>query len=201
VEFRLIYRGELPSATRGNGRTEDKHRIRCEFNKQLRVLWSENRILRPWEEPRPDITHIPPGAGLSYTRALKYERCGKLFLPLIDEEHGLACSLDILFLRRDNPGGFIVSGGDIDNRIKTLFDALRVPDKCDELPPNWVPKDDEQPLYCLMEDDKLITKVTVTTDHLILPRQEGEGESAVVLIIHVKTKIVDFQRAYMEFLA
>jgi hypothetical protein len=52
-----------------------------------------------------------------------------------------------------------------------------------------------------MEDDKLITRVAVTTDHLILPRQEGEGESAVVLVIHVKAKIVDFQRAYMEFLA
>ena len=76
-----------------------------------------------------------------------------------------------------------------------------MPDNCGELPSDWVPAEDEQPLYCLMEDDKLITRVAVTTDHLILPRQEGEGESAVVLVIHVKAKIVDFQRAYMEFLA
>jgi hypothetical protein len=34
--------------------------------------------------------------------------------------------LNILFLRADIPGK-VVQSGDIDNRLKTLFDALRMP--------------------------------------------------------------------------
>jgi hypothetical protein len=50
-------------------------------------------------------------------------------------EDDTSCSIDILFLHRDAPGRIVRSGGDIDNRIKVLFDALRVPDVCHGLPP------------------------------------------------------------------
>src|SRR6266849_6098917 len=52
---------------------------------------------------------------------------GKQFVPLVRQSLALACSLDILFLRREEPGSLILQGGDIDNRIKTLFDALKMP--------------------------------------------------------------------------
>jgi hypothetical protein len=48
------------------------------------------------------------------------------FVPLVREEFALTCSLNILFLRADIPGK-VVQSGDIDNRLKTLFDALRMP--------------------------------------------------------------------------
>jgi hypothetical protein len=86
-------------------------------------------------------------------------------LYLIGEGHGLSCSLDVLFLRRDCPGGLVKHGGDIDNRIKVLFDALRVP-ATSELP-DVSPSDDENPFYCVVQDDKYIDKLTLTTDRLL----------------------------------
>ena len=197
VEFHLIYRGRLPSAGRNNTRVDDKQRIRLEFHKQLKVLWNDHRALRGFE-----TQPIPLAGGAIRTMADiwadRYDRCSMRFLPLVSNYLGLACSLDILFLRRDNPGGFIVSGGDIDNRLKVLFDALRMPENCEQIPKGWAPSEDERPLYCLLEDDSLIHKVTVRTDALLLPLQEGESQNDVVLIVHVATKIVNHDVAHVE---
>ena len=46
----------------------------------------------------------------------------KKYAPLIAMH--LAAELDIVFLRQQAPGKLIGEGGDIDNRLKTLFDAL-----------------------------------------------------------------------------
>ena len=197
MEFRLIYRGKLPSAGPNNSRNNDKHRIRRELHKQLKILWHDHPSLHGYEtQPIPN-----PGGGFRSWADLwadNYERCGRRFLPLVSDHLGIACSLDVLFLRRDNPGGLITSGGDIDNRLKVLFDAMRIPNVCDEIPKDWVPGEDESPLYCLMEDDKLIHEIKVTTDHLILPMEGKEAVHDVVLIIHVKTKVVNPQLAIYE---
>ena len=131
MEFRLIYRGILPAQNSGNSRVKDKHAIRRQFHPQLRELWKQNQILsRYFFAGHHDHSRSgsDPTTGIEIM-SRKFARCGYQFLPLIGTQFGTACSLDILFLRRDSPGSFIVSGGDIDNRIKTLFDALRVPAK------------------------------------------------------------------------
>ena len=78
----------------------------------------------------------------------RYARCGYRFMPLISDWFftGIPCSLDILFLRRDGPGSLVKHGGDIDNRLKVLFDALRMPDTCDEVCGDS-PGPDEDPFY------------------------------------------------------
>jgi len=131
--------------------------------------------------------------------ANKYSRCGYRFLPLVREDWGIACSLDILFLRRDGPGSLIKSGGDIDNRIKVLFDALRIPRETQEIPSGDKPTDDEDPFYCLLEDDTLVNQVSITTDRLLLPMESGEAIHDVMLIIRVKTIVVDTTRAFRDF--
>ncbi|HZO42622.1 MAG TPA: hypothetical protein VFE97_25630 [Methylomirabilota bacterium] len=50
------------------------------------------------------------------------------FVPLISQRAGLIVELDVLFLRPQLPGAVVSSGGDLDNRIKTLLDALRIPE-------------------------------------------------------------------------
>src|SRR5438105_10912291 len=80
----------------------------------------------------------------------------------------LICSIDILLLRPDPPGKVLVSG-DIDNRLKTLFDALRLPKGAQELVGYDKPEVDEKPFFCLLEDDSLITHVSVETDVLLQP--------------------------------
>jgi hypothetical protein len=84
----------------------------------------------------------------------------------------LSCAIEILFLRPEPPGG-IVRGGDVDNRIKTLFDGLKMPREAQDLGPYLNPGADEDPFYCLVEDDQLITSVSVETDTLLEPKPRG----------------------------
>jgi hypothetical protein len=41
-----------------------------------------------------------------------------------------------------------------------------------------------------MQDDALITDVTITTDRLLVPKRDDEHVNDVVLIIGVKTKML-----------
>lgn len=53
------------------------------------------------------------------------------------------------------------------------------------LPPGTVPAIDEDPFYCLLEDDSLVTQLSVEADRLLEPVR---SKSEVVLIIRVRTK-------------
>ncbi len=185
VEFRLIYRGPLPAQGAGTGgsRVEEKHAIRRHIHSQMRELWRGHPMLSPYvDEQSSQFADLRPLGS-------KFERCGYLFLPLVSRQRGIACSLDILFLRRDNPGNLIASGGDVDNRVKVLFDALRMPHE--EEVKNSLPQQGERPFFCLLEDDALITDVRITTDRLLMPLEGDEHIYDVHLVVHVKTKIVD----------
>ena len=47
------------------------------------------------------------------------------------------------------------------------------------------PDEPEQRLYCLLEDDSLITRVSVNTQQLLEPLENNEDPSTVELLIHV----------------
>ena len=53
---------------------------------------------------------------------------------------------------QQDPGALISQGGDIDNRVKTLLDALRMPSGDEEA---RAPSPGAGLLYCLMESDTL----------------------------------------------
>src|SRR5439155_16785100 len=101
----------------------------------------------------------------------------------------------ILLLRRDMPGNLIANGGDIDNRLKVLFDGLRLTRNREELG-GATPQADEDPFYCLLEDDKLITEVRITTDRLLRPVSALGNIHDVVLVIHVKTGAIDLDEVF-----
>lgn len=116
-----------------------------------------------------------------------YARCGYRFLPLIGSEAGdEACALDILFLRRDQPGDLVKHGGDIDNRMKVLLDSLRMPEDCSEVCGDS-PTADEDPFFCLLKDDRLVTELKIVTDRLLVPVATDERINDVYLVIHVRT--------------
>jgi hypothetical protein len=129
----------------------------------------------------------------------KWSRCGYRFIPLVTEEYGVRCSLDILFLRPEEPG-MLIKSGDIDARIKTIFDALRMPKNLDETGGSG-PEADENPFFCLLEDDKLISEIKVNTDNLLmLPKEREIRPNDALLVIHVKlwpTGRSDFDSAFM----
>jgi hypothetical protein len=203
VEFRLLYEGRLPAASKADTRNVDKDRIRRVLSKQLAELFRTHPLLRTFHDRTQtieslgnDVTErvrafMKPGCSYSTIEltSRNFERCGQLYMPLIHSGHGIACSLEILFLRRDEPGNLIVGGGDLDNRIKVLFDALRLPQNCNEvlLAPDHDPND---PVFVLLEDDRLIVDLRVTSDRLLTPRGDGEHVNDVRLVIHVKTVIL-----------
>jgi hypothetical protein len=193
VEFRLIYQGSLPSQSGGNRRVKEKHAIRKVFHGQLKELWARHTVLR--RMPPVDLDPNTNEEVRHYNRLVTHKianASGHIyeFLPLIGDEYGVSCSLDILFLRRDAPGGLVSHGGDIDNRLKVLFDSLRIPLEVVEMPDSPA-AEDEQPFYCLMEDDKFVDQMSVTTDRLLVPRGPGENIHDVTLVIRVKTIVFD----------
>ena len=106
---------------------------------------------------------------------------GFKFAPIFTEKFGHVVKLNITLLTPSEPGRVVTQGGDLDNRLKTLFDALRAP-KPGELPKGDSPGEGEEPFFCLLEDDALISAVSVETDRLLRP---GHNPSNVVLIIQV----------------
>jgi hypothetical protein len=197
LEFRLLYQGKLSSAGPGDTRRAEKHAMRREFHRQLKELWAQEPILR--SRPRRIVTPGGPNPPYLEWLADNYARHGFRFAPLIEPKNGMACALDILFLRRDQPGNLVKRGGDIDNRIKVLFDALRMPLDKQEVD-GLVPGEGEDPFFCLLSDDSLIIDIRVTTDMLLLPAEQiSHSESDVFLVIRVKTRMVDPVRAMESF--
>ena len=148
MRFRLTYEGALKSTQRDpeTGQRDPlaphKHNIRKNFHTQLKELWRTNKFLSECEVDKEwaSIMAVPAnqvgntGAysslnKLKETRPLAeavadlYRENKYRFVPLVREDFGLLCSLDILFLRRDYPMS-VISRGDLDNRVKTLIDTL-----------------------------------------------------------------------------
>ena len=167
VEFRLVYKGNLPSET-SKPRVKDKHRIRKALHPQLRELWATHRILSELAA----MTRYIPDLADDHKSVSKSNHIHR-FVPLVTKNNYHGCSLNILFLRRDQPGGIVKHHGDIDNRLKVLFDALRYPHETQEVE-DAPQSPDENPCFCLLEDDQFIDHVSVTTDRLLTPLEETE---------------------------
>lgn len=170
MKFTLQYQGPLPS----NGTAKEKQRVRRAFHAQLAQLWKQDYDLSRYVPPSfhcgivkgNQIVFEPE---VSHTRGdLLIAALGEYLLcPLVRHGAGTACELRIKFLR-PGPSGQIVQSGDIDNRLKTLLDALRIPQNLAELA-GATPVTSGELFYCLLEDDSLITSLTVETDRLLLP--------------------------------
>jgi hypothetical protein len=173
VHFRLTYDGPLlKAASFGNMRRDEKHKIRRAFHVQLANLWDRKDILRDQMkkfETEQFGEHSIQVMSVLKEAEKKYKRGKYTCFPIIRSDLHLVCYLDILFLRPEEPGALVESGGDLDNRIKTLFDALRLPQDDNEAQ-GYEPEMFEKPLFlCLLEDDKLITGFRITTDRLLEP--------------------------------
>lgn len=207
LRFRLTYEGPLRAKQKDalSGQTDPRaphtHEIREVFHGQLKRLWETNRFLseaRRWskgaETPDPmtaAFAHVTPFDNelvpLKDFVAGRYMKDNYRFVPLVLGQWELECDLNILFLRRDIPGS-VIHAGDIDNRIKNLIDALRVPAP-NELRGNENPKEGQDPFFVLLEDDKHVTGFRVETDTLLDPCNGAEtDQSYVKLVITVKIR-------------
>ena len=209
MRFRLIYEGELRSNQRdpiggqSDRLAEHKQSIRKVFHRQLKHLWESNWFLNSHRVYPADYGVSRPAAdtdarwgsspderlSLVDAVALSHRELGYRFVPLVRKDWRLYCSLEILFLRHDPPGS-VVHAGDLDNRIKTLIDALRKPENAMELRGNEEPSEGEDPFFCLLEDDKLVTGLAVESDRFLIPpngrRDEDRRQVHVVVTVDVR---------------
>jgi hypothetical protein len=196
LEFTLVYEGPLLAYK--EDRAPHKQFIREQLHPQLRLLWqhklphwmNSNQVsgsIHRWEAGPPKVQQI----------AWQYRRGDYGFVPLVTEGLVVACKLDILFLRREVGLGRIVQGGDIDNRLKTLFDALRIPKDMSELGNRTIP-DEDNPFFCLLEDDILITEVKIRADTLLTPKK-NDADDAVKVVIGVTIKPVQTLQHNSDF--
>ncbi len=165
------------------------------FHSQLKAFWEifpgvQNIKTTPMKRLKADIhdehmtafdyivneNTITRGDGVSFK-----------FAPLLRGRMTMLCSLQVVYLRRSEPGS-VLANSDIDNKLKTIFDALSVPSP-GQLPDNIDAPPD--PIYVLLENDKLVTHVAVETDWLLgdLPYSDippldvpNEGSDARLLI-------------------
>lgn len=183
MRFVLHYRGPLQA----NGKPSHKHELRASFHTQLKTLWSQIPLIGSGELLKPRAN-----AG-SYS--LLREQFGFTFVPLVNAEMHAVADLSITLLRPEPPGGLITQGGDIDNRLKTLFDALTMPRHSNALPKGATPAPDQIPhFFCLFEDDNLVTSIAVRTEQLLEPVSDP---STVDLLINVSVKVL--QRTWGNF--
>lgn len=205
MEFRLTYEGQLnaqqrdPKPGKPDFRGPHKHEIRRSFHPQLKRLWEITPFLNTGERSGPTTYYQPGSETPQYSRdhlSAANAFHGFNFVPLVTEKLNLLCGLEILFLRPDRPGG--IYAGDLDNRLKVLFDALRMPtpDEAQNLTP---PSEEEKPFYCLLQDDKLITKVSVETDQLLQFVTPVADASEVRLVITVRLRPQDMHLGNMQF--
>jgi hypothetical protein len=203
MRFYLVYSGPL-SASGNKSKSDEVPVIRNQFHPQLRLLWETtsalNRLRQTAIVPKkpPPFTEAPDspfyveqhrtphgvrvGDWVDLCEPIKQH--GKSYIPLVRTSLDLNCHLQITFLRQEDPGALVLHGGDLDNRIKTLFDALRIPDADASL--KFPPKED--PTYCLLEDDSLISGFDVDTGRLLMPQTTKPNE--VHLVIEVTVRVL-----------
>jgi hypothetical protein len=172
MRFILRYQGTL----KANGKPVDKGRIRAELSAQLGELWRH--------APLSDFQKLKEAKSKEgeYS-SLRHVGISK-FIPLVTAEACGLAELDILLLRPEPPGRLITQGGGIDNRMKTLLDALSVPPHANQLSDHE--KASLEPMFCLLEDDNLVSALSIRTEQLLHPDVDA---SHVELLISVTTRV------------
>jgi hypothetical protein len=164
VRFTLTYDGPLHVS----GKAPAKQVVRESFHPQLVELWTyepliySRVLLDPRGQTNPeDRYRLEPGISV-------LTKIGaQVYAPLVSRKLKLNAELDVLLLRAGPAGSVLTGQGDIDNRLKVLFDALSVPTLQQALPCAGGLGTETKPLHTLLEDDDMITRVNVDTARLL----------------------------------
>jgi len=116
MRFVLHYRGPL----RANGKPAHKHELRIVFHEQLKRLWAQP----PLSDRCESYLTYPRRRTGDYSLPRPFDPF--VFVPLVTEEMNVVAHLSLTLLRPEAPVSLLTKGGDIDNRLKTLFDALSI---------------------------------------------------------------------------
>ena len=203
MRFTLTYDGPLPPS--GNKpKPQYAWMIRRAVHAQLEDLWQTSEVLKrllgntsiprsggfmwwDYHHSDPDDVKDPESDDGYINLCEPIEDHGHNVLPLVRESLATICGLKILMLRQEEPGSLFSQSGDIDNRMKTLLDGLRMPRHKEA----WDGQNDiPDPLYCLLEDDKLITDYSLKTDRLLASNNMDPKDIRLVVEVTIRASIV-----------
>jgi hypothetical protein len=198
MKFTLTYDGRLPPSA-NKPKVKAVWEIRKAFHPQMVDLWSSHpgllvaeaerwfpksggfQIVGHHSQPQP-VPHRNTQTSVDLCETItKY---GRQFRPLVRESHLLHCGLKISFLRKEPPGR-VYQGGDLDGRIKTLLDALAMPENKEQ-----VRKDALAPdlTYCLLEDDSLVSGIQVESERLLTDQDHPKDYVRVNIEVDVRVR-------------
>jgi hypothetical protein len=182
MKFTLTYEGPLPASGndavgphKSDPKLPLKWRIRQQIAPQLTQLYKEDPHLNgSWG--------VPSRAAAKEIRE-PIKRGNFNFVAIVRSSLDLVCSLKIKVQVNHESGSVMQKSGDLDNRIKTLFDALRVPkeQEC------RAEKSLDDPFPCLLEDDALITDLQVSMNRWLGAAGKQENEARVDIDVIVRT--------------
>ena len=196
MELTLRYRGRLPST----GSVRDKQALRLALSPQLGDFWGRDRRYHHHDlNALPIARRVKDKIGTDGPiRSMadcqfRYQLGGIDFIPLVTDALQADCALSIRIHRPQDAGSIIYTGGDLDNRLKTLFDALRMPRDMTELDPKAPmanPGPDSGRVFCLLQGDELITKITIDSKRLLGPPVQPNEPNYVEMDIDVTILMV-----------
>lgn len=190
MDIALSYRGPLPNA-RSNGAKRAKTQIRQQLHHQFDGLCRTSDLFT--EALKDDLPRATIKGGAQHAEVPStphgtfyfVEFLGVQFVPLLSRWNHRVCEVRIELWRRSEPGEILDPGGDIDNRVKTLFDGLRMPHHEDEIDATSLTSGR---CFCLLEDDALITKLTISAHRMYRPVAGVEDSTWAELSIYVTVK-------------
>lgn len=150
--------------TRGNAK--EKHEIRMKFSEQLGKL----------------VKTQPFILGKSKLANRKWHKNKYIFFPLVPFSSQCSASLKVRILDRQQRGYLIGRGGDIDNRLKTILDALRIPNEGTDM--KGVAPGNRKRIYTLLEDDRQVSSLSVEISRWMVEGPPNE----VFVIIDIETQ-------------
>ncbi|MCL2629803.1 MAG: hypothetical protein FWD33_03945 [Alphaproteobacteria bacterium] len=180
MKFKLLYYGELMS----NPKNRSRHisEIRMTFHQQMKGLID----ISPWKNLAQHMVPNPTKAPI-----LSKSMGGYVFNPFISDKLNMFVELDIQMLHPETIG---FARADIDNRAKTLLDALRCPQNEHECGAN-MPKN-IGPIYTLLDNDNLVSKLSINTSHLLSPEgvfppcgKDEDHKEKLFLMINVNVRV------------
>jgi hypothetical protein len=180
MRFALSYEGPLPSS--GNDDAKWPRPAK------LQAVWA----VRDYIKPQLDLrfkTHSALQGRSAESRVLRHALIppvvvdGHQFFPLAKSSFKVKCGLEITMLVNHDVASVLTQAGDLDNRLKTLFDGLRCPIGQQEMRGFKDAGREDDDYMCLLEDDALITSLKIETlRNLLAPSAAGAD--------HVKASIM-----------
>lgn len=179
MKFKLLYFGDI--LINPKKRAQHICDIRMQFHPQLKKLVEHSPWTNLTKYMLPNATKSPV-----VTRHMG----GIDWNPIITPNLKLIAELDIQMLHPEIVG---VPHSDIDNRVKTLLDGLRCPQNEHEIS-EQTPRN-IGPIYTLLDDDHLVTKLSINTSHLLSPHMFNpellRSPDTVFMMIDVNVRVAE----------